>query len=116
MRKLDFNDGNNPKPTHLVNLGFPVSHEIQLSKSSKKITDSQLLKLKKETVGLLTILCTHLTQKSPSKSFFARCFCFLSPDCIRKYSETCEKLFDKVLSKMVSYKVITPDTADHSNS
>ena len=116
MRKLDFNDGNNPKPTHLVNLGFPVSHEFQLLKSSKKITDSQLLKLKKETVGLLTILCTHLTQKSPSKSFFARCLCFLSPDCIRKYSETCEKLFDKVLSKMVSYKVITPDTADHSNS
>ena len=28
----------------------------------------------------------------------------------------CEKLFDKVFCKSVSYKVITPDTADHSES
>ena len=44
MAKLDFNDVNNQKPTHLVDLGFAVNHEIQLLKSSKKITDSQILK------------------------------------------------------------------------
>ena len=46
------------------------------------------------------------------KSFFARCLHCLFPNCIREFSETCEKLFDKVLSKLVSYKVITPDAAD----
>ena len=30
--------------------------------------------------------------------------------------ETCEKLFDKVLFKLVSYKIISPVTADHSKS
>ena len=39
MRKLDCDDVNNQNCTHLVNLGFPVNHEIQLLKSSKKITD-----------------------------------------------------------------------------
>ena len=56
MEKLDFNDVNNQKPTHLVNLGFAVNHEIQLLKSSKKITDSQILKFKKEAVGFLATL------------------------------------------------------------
>ena len=116
MRKLGFNDGNYQKATHLVNLGFPVSHEIQLLKSSKKITDSQILKLKKEAMGLLAILCTHLMEKTPVKSFFARCLQLLSSNCNGKFSETCEKLFNKVLSNMVSYKVITPDTADRSKS
>ena len=55
-------------------------------------------------------------EKCPAKSFFARCLRFLSQNCIGKYSEICEKLFDKVLSKMVSYKIITPDTADRSKS
>ena len=39
MAKLDFNDVNNQKPTDLVDLGFAVNHDIQLLKSSKKITD-----------------------------------------------------------------------------
>ena len=30
--------------------------------------------------------------------------------------ETCEKLFDQVLFKLVSYKVISPVPADHSKS
>ena len=115
MAKLDFNDVNNQKPTHLVNLDFPVNHEIQLLKSCKKITDSQILKFKKETVGFSATLCTHLMEKSPVKSFFARCLRGLSPNYIRECSETCEKLLDKVLSKLVSCKVITPDTADCSS-
>ena len=71
MAKLDFNDVNNQKPTRLVSLGFAVNHEIQLLKSSKKITDSQILKFKKEAVKFLATLCTHLMEKSQVKSFFA---------------------------------------------
>ena len=116
MAKLDFNDVNNQKPTHLVNLSFVVNHEIQLLKSSKKITDSQVLKFKKEAVGFLVTLCTHLMEKSTVKSSFARCLCCLSPNYIKECSETCEKLFDKVLSKLASYKVITHDTTSCSKS
>ena len=117
MANLDFNNVNNQKPTHLVDLDFAVNHEIQLVKSSKKITDSQILKFKKEGVRFLATLCTHLVEKSPVNSFFARCLHCLSPNYIGECSETCEKLFDKVLSELVVYyKVITPDTADGSKS
>ena len=110
------NDVNNQRPTHLVGLGFAVNREIQLSRSSKKITDSQTLKFKKEAVGFLATLCTPLMEKRPVKSFFARCLFCLSPNYIGECSETCEKLFDKILCKLVSYKVISPDTADRSKS
>ena len=116
MTELDFNDVNNQKPTYLVDLGFAANHEIQLLKSSKKITDSQILKFKKEAVGSLATFCSHLIEKSPVKSCFARCYRCLSPNYIGECSESCEKLFDKVLSKLASYKVITPDTADYSKS
>ena len=72
MAKLDFNDVNNQKPTHLVDLGLAVNHEIQLLKISKKITDSQILKFKKEAVGFLATLCTHVMEKSSVKSFFCQ--------------------------------------------
>ena len=55
-------------------------------------------------------------EKSPVKSFFVRSLRIVSPNYIRECSETCEKFFDKVLSKLVSYKVITLDTADCSKS
>ena len=116
MVKLDFNDVNKQKATHLVDLDFAVNHEIQLLKSRKKITDSQMLKFNKETLGFLATLCTHLMEKSPVKSFFARCLRCLSPNYIGECSETCEKLFDKVLSNLVSYKVITRDTANRCKS
>ena len=116
IAKLDFKNVNNQKPAHLVDLGFAVNHEIQLLKSSKSITDSQILKFKKEAVGFLATLCTHLMDKSPMKSFFAKCLHCLSPNYIGECSETCEKLLDKVLSKLVSYNVIAPDTADRSKS
>ena len=69
FRILDWNDVNNQKPIHLVDLGFVVNHEIQLLKSSIKITDSQVLKFKKEAVGFLATLCTHLIEKNSVKSF-----------------------------------------------
>ena len=55
-------------------------------------------------------------EKSPVKSFFATCLCCLPPNYIGGCFETCEKLFNKVLSKLVSYKVVTPDPGDRSKS
>ena len=51
MAKLDFKNVTNQKPVHLIDLGFAVNHEIQLLKSSKNVTDSQILKFNKEAIG-----------------------------------------------------------------
>ena len=116
MAKLDFNNVNNQKPIYLVDLGFAVNHEIQLLRSSKKIADSQILTFKKETLELLATLCTHLIEKSQAKSFFAWCLCFLSPNYIGEYSETCEKLFDKVLSPTRLLLLVLPTALSHSTT
>ena len=55
-------------------------------------------------------------EKNPVKWFFSRCLHCLFPNYIWECSETCENLFDKVVSKPVSYKVITPETTDCSKS
>ena len=52
-------------------------------------------------------------RKEPSEIIFCQ-IPFLNY--IGECSETFEKLFDKVLSKLVSYNVITPDTANCSKS
>ena len=72
MAKLDFNSVNNHKPTHLVDLGFAVDHEIQLFKSSKKITNSQILKFKKETCGVFSDFVHPFNGKKPSEIIFCQ--------------------------------------------
>ena len=116
MKKLDLINVNNQKPTHRCWFKFCCDDEIQLLKSDKKITDSQKLKFKKEAVEFLATLCIHLMENSAVKSSFARHLCCLSTNYIEECSETCEKLFDKVFSKLASYKFITPDTANCSNA
>ena len=61
IAKLDFNNANHQKPTHLADSCFAVNHELlmQLWKSGNKITGSQILKFKKEAVVFLVILYNH---------------------------------------------------------
>ena len=68
MAKLDLNFVYNHKPIHLVDLDLAINHEIQLLKSSKKITDSQILKFKKEAVGFLANFPCN--GKEPSEIIF----------------------------------------------
>ena len=56
--------------------------------------------------------CNHLLTKSPINSHFARyCRC-LNPVYIAEYPETCKKLFDKILGKLVICKHVASTQAD----
>ena len=89
----------------LVDLGTAVNHEIQLLQSSKTTTGNQILKFKKEDVRF----CAPILWKRANEIIFCQIIS-------ESGSETCKKLLDKVLSKLMSYKVITSDTAYHSKS
>ena len=118
MAMLDFNDVNDQKPTHLVDLGFAVNHEIQLLKSSTKITDSQKLKFKKYC-GVFSDFVYSFNGKKPSEIIFARYLHCLSPNYILECSETYEKVFDKVLFKLFSAMLlllILPTALSHSTA
>ena len=51
-------------------------------------------------------------ETSPMTSLFARCFCYLSPAYMLEQPEICEKIFEKILEKLVSYKKILAKDAD----
>ena len=59
---------------------------------------------------------THLTEKSPLSSYFARCLRCLSPVVIADCPNTSETAFEKVLPTLVNSKTITLTVADNAKS
>ena len=51
-------------------------------------------------------------KKSPMTLLFARCLHCVSPAYMMKQPEICEKCFEKILKKLVSYKKILAKDAD----
>ena len=60
----------------------------------------------------LVQLCAHASKTSPLNSLIARCTKCLSPPFMAECAESCEVMFDKLLTKMVSYKTISRTVAD----
>ena len=116
LTKIDLHDVSKQKPAASVDLGFAVKNDIQFLKKNKKITDSQILNFKKEAVLFLVQICSHMIEKSPLTSHIARCLRCLSPTYLAECPEACEILFDKILTKLISYKRITSAVADQSKS
>ena len=61
-------------------------------------------------------MCTHLIEKSPLSSYFARCLRCLSPVFIAESSDASETAFKNALSKLVNSKTIAPTGADKVKS
>ena len=71
----------------------------------------QLQSLK--AIDFLAKIFTHLIEKSPLSSFFARCLRCLSPVFIAKCPDASETAFKKVLSKLVNSKTIASTGDDN---
>ena len=95
--KIDLNDESN-----LV-LYFGIKYKLKQLKSEKKLTDPQEFDFK-----FLIEMCTHLKDKSPLKSVFARSFKCLSPRYMMECSEACEILFQKLWKKLVTRRIFRP--------
>ena len=95
--KIDLNDESN-----LV-LYFGIKYKLKQLKSEKKLTDPQEFDFK-----FLIEMCTHLKEKIPLKSVFARSFKCLSPRYMMECSEACEILFQKLLKKLVTRRIFRP--------
>ena len=104
----------NRKPVSTKDLGFAINHELNLLKSTKKITGGQMIQVKKDTVEFLAKMCNHLIEKSPLCSNFVRCLKSLSPVFKAEYPETLEKVFEKILTKLNGCKIISPMVAEQA--
>ena len=67
----------------------------------QKVTEIQIYNFKKEAMQFLVTLCNHIMEKAPINSLFARCLSCLSPNHMADFPEKCEKLFAKILEKLV---------------
>ena len=54
----------------------------------------------------------HHEKKTPINSLFARCLFCLSPNHLADFPKKCEKLFTKILEKLVLYKRMSGKEAD----
>ena len=105
LLKVDVSDSTNQVSVSKIDLGFAIKYELQQLKSAGKVMDVQIDKFKTEARQFLVALCKHMMEKCPLNSFFARCMICLSPAYMVESPEACELLFEKLLMKLVTYKV-----------
>ena len=104
LLKADVTDTSNHKNVSDFDLGFALKYDTKILRSSKKYTEIQIYNFKKEAMQFLVTLYNHIMEKTPINSLFARCLSCLSPNHMAKWQ--CEKLFAKILEKLVLYKRI----------
>ena len=71
LSKLNLSDSNNHVPISKVDIGFVLKQQLKELRSGK-ISDRQEYQFKSEAVKFLVAFCTHIKEKSPLSSFFAR--------------------------------------------
>ena len=106
--KLDVTDKSIQKVT--PNLCFGLKSDLKNLKAAKKVTDCHNLLL--EVKNFLSSLCNHLLTKTPIQSQIARRCRSIDPIVMVKYPDSCRKLFERVLEKLLSSKHFTEANAD----
>ena len=93
-------------------VSFKLRNHLKDLKKEKKVKESEVNLFLHEVKQFLVTFCNHLLTKSLINSHFARCCRSLNQAYMAEYPETCKKLFDKILEKLVIYKHITSTHAD----
>ena len=70
------------------------------------MTDQAVFMFKETVISFLAKLKSHMMEKSPMTSLFARCLRCLLPAYMLEQPEICKKIFKKVLEKQSTYKKI----------
>ena len=94
--KIDISDKKVQKSVSDLDLGFSIKHDLKQLALQKCVTDGAVFMFEEEVISFLTKLCSHMMEKSPMTSPFARCLCCLSPAYILEQPEICEKFFEKL--------------------
>ena len=99
-----------PKIKSVNNLGFGIRYELQQLKSAGKLTETQIHQIETEALQFFVRMCSHMIEKGPLNSSFARCLQSLSSGYMVECSG-CELLCEKLL-KLVGYNGVTPSVPD----
>ena len=93
-------------------VSFRLKSHLKNLKKEKQVKESELHLFLQEVKQFLAALCNHLLTKYPTTFHLARCCRSLNPVYVAEYPETCKKLFDKILEKLVICKHVTSTQVD----
>ena len=93
-----------------TDLGFSLRHDVMVLKKSGKVNDTQIFNFK----AFLPALCSHIVKKTPVQSHFARCARAFNPIHMAECPDSCRKLFNYILQKLVNTQHISFEFADES--
>ena len=110
--KLDMMNVNIHKPS--TDFGFSLRHDMMVLKKSGKVNDTQIFNFKRDVKAFLSALCSHIVKKTPVQSHFARCARALNPIHIAEFPDSCQKLFNHILQKLVNTQHISSEFVDES--
>ena len=116
LLKVGVDEVKNQLSTDKIEVGFGIRYELKQLRSRKKITDTQILTFKRECCQFLAVLCKHMMENSPLKSFTTRCLRALSPVYMAEFSEEAALHFEKLLMKLVSHKRLLSNVADKAKA
>ena len=111
LLKVDVTDTSNQKIVSDVDVGFTIKHDIKILPSSKKGTDTNLQFQRRSNAVPCNSLQPH-HEKTLINSLCARCLFCLLPNHLADFPEKYEKLFTKILERLVLYKRISGKEAD----
>ena len=115
LLKIEVTDKKNQVGIDSVDLGFAIRHDLVLLRKTGKLSDVQLRNFRSGALLFLENLCSHIMEKCPLKYLFVRCASCLSPkSMVDNCQEINEKLFDKMLMKLVNAKRISGAVADEA--
>ena len=93
-------------------VSFRLKSHLKNLKKEKQVKEPELHLFLQEVKQFLAALCNHLLTKYPTNFHLARCCRSLNPVYVAEYPETCKKLFDKILEKLVICKHVTSTQVD----
>lgn len=87
----DFKDRSNHKDASLINIGFVADKQLSELKVRKKVSEQDVLIVRKETKEFLVTALTKLLEKCPLKYTLVRNLAWLDPQKIKEKPSLCEK-------------------------
>ena len=114
MLNIDTNDVTNHKSIADVDLGFAINYELQLLKKSGKATDTRVYNFKSCSAIFIKIVQSCVRKVSTQVIICQMHAMFYHRHTSVKCPESCILMYEKILTKLVEYNIIAPNSADVS--
>lgn len=110
--KVNFKDPSQHKRPENVDVGVAAKIGIHELKMKGRVTETQIIRFKRDVISLLSTICSHIAEKSPLKMVLARRAICLIPSMLVESPDKTETRFASMVEILVRRKQITASCAE----